>query len=102
MSLFSNFFASEEARRAVHILLVANVSQSYFNQQLAYKQLRIARDTLSNYQQSYAFVEQQQKWTGRRGSSLAKKFWRSGSLMFFSLPKKVEFVAKRKSRVVLL
>lgn len=54
-----NFFASEEARRAVHILLVANVSQSYFNQQLAYKQLRIARDTLSNYQQSYAFVEQQ-------------------------------------------
>ncbi|MEX0576640.1 TolC family protein, partial [Enterobacter cloacae subsp. cloacae] len=25
----------------------------------AYKQLRIARDTLSNYQQSYAFVEQQ-------------------------------------------
>ena len=43
----------------MHILLVANVSQSYFNQQLAYKQLRIARDTLSNYQQSYAFVEQQ-------------------------------------------
>ena len=54
-----NYFASEEARRAVHILLVSNVSQSYFNQQLAYKQLRIARDTLKNYQQSYAFVEQQ-------------------------------------------
>jgi Cu(I)/Ag(I) efflux system outer membrane protein len=35
------------------------VSQSYFNQQLAYKQLRIARDTLNNYRQSYAFVEQQ-------------------------------------------
>ena len=30
-----NFFASEEARRAVHILLIANVSQSYFNQRLA-------------------------------------------------------------------
>ncbi|UWX95435.1 efflux transporter outer membrane subunit [Enterobacter mori] len=54
-----NYFASEEARRAVHILLVSSVSQSYFSQQLAYKQLRIARDTLKNYQQSYALVEQQ-------------------------------------------
>lgn len=54
-----NFFASEEARRAVHILLVSSVSQSYSSQQLAYKQLRIARETLKNYQQSYAFVEQQ-------------------------------------------
>ncbi|HDR2706306.1 TPA: efflux transporter outer membrane subunit [Enterobacter mori] len=54
-----NFFASEEARRAVHILLVSSASQSYFSQQLAYKQLRIARKTLKNYQQSYAFVEQQ-------------------------------------------
>lgn len=54
-----NFFASEEARRAVHILLVSSVSQSYFSQHLAYKQLRIARETLKNYQQSYAFVEQQ-------------------------------------------
>ena len=54
-----NYFASEEARRAVLILLVSSVSQSYFSQQLAYKQLRIARDTLKNYQQSYAFVEQQ-------------------------------------------
>ena len=54
-----NYFASEEARRAVHILLVSNVSQSYFSQQLAYEQLRIARETLKNYQQSYAFVEQQ-------------------------------------------
>ncbi len=33
-----NYFASEEARRAVHILLVSNVSQSYFSQQLAYEQ----------------------------------------------------------------
>ena len=54
-----NFFASEEARRAVHILLISNVSQSYFSQQLAYKQRRIAQETLKNYQQSYAFVEQQ-------------------------------------------
>jgi Cu(I)/Ag(I) efflux system outer membrane protein len=54
-----NYFASEEARRAVHILLVSNVSQSYFSQQLAYEQLRIARKTLKNYEQSYAFVEQQ-------------------------------------------
>jgi len=49
-----NFFASEEARRAVHILLIANVSQSYFNQRLAAAQLQVANDTLQNYQQSYA------------------------------------------------
>ncbi|MEC5342912.1 Cu(I)/Ag(I) efflux RND transporter outer membrane protein [Brenneria populi] len=54
-----NFFASREARRAVHILLVSNVAQSYFSQRLAYEQLKIARETLKNYQQSYAFVEQQ-------------------------------------------
>ncbi|MEB5665905.1 efflux transporter outer membrane subunit [Klebsiella pneumoniae] len=54
-----NFFASEEARRAVHILLIANVSQSYFNQRLAAAQLQVANDTLQNYQQSYAFVEKQ-------------------------------------------
>lgn len=36
-----NFFASEEARRAVHILLIANVSQSYFNQRLAAAQLQV-------------------------------------------------------------
>lgn len=54
-----NFFASQEAQRAVHILLVSTVSQSYFNQQLALAQLSIARETLANYQQSLAFVEQQ-------------------------------------------
>ena len=43
----------------MHILLVSNVSQNYFNQRLAYEQLHIARETLKNYQQSYAFVEQQ-------------------------------------------
>nr|QTX14317.1 Cation efflux system protein CusC precursor [Klebsiella pneumoniae] len=45
-------FASEEARRAVHILLVSNVSQSYFSQQLAYEQLRIARETLKKIMNS--------------------------------------------------
>ena len=54
-----NFFASEEARRAVHISLICNVSQSYFNQRLAYAQLQIAEETLQNYQRSYAFVEKQ-------------------------------------------
>ncbi|WP_270561918.1 efflux transporter outer membrane subunit [Citrobacter portucalensis] len=54
-----NFFASEEARRAVHILLITNVSQSYFNQRLAYAQLQVAEETLQNYQRSYAFVEKQ-------------------------------------------
>ncbi|KAA0536899.1 MULTISPECIES: efflux transporter outer membrane subunit [Citrobacter] len=54
-----NFFASEEARRAVHILLISNVSQSYFNQRLAYAQLQVAEETLQNYQRSYAFVEKQ-------------------------------------------
>ncbi|MBN0727169.1 hypothetical protein JTM08_36065, partial [Pseudomonas aeruginosa] len=41
------------------ILLIANVSQSYFNQRLAAAQLQVANDTLQNYQQSYAFVEKQ-------------------------------------------
>ncbi|EFE8315261.1 copper transporter [Escherichia coli] len=54
-----NYLATEEAQRAVHILLVSNVAQSYFNQQLAYAQLQIAEETLRNYQQSYAFVEKQ-------------------------------------------
>lgn len=54
-----NFFASEEARRAIHISLISNVSQSYFNQRLAYAQLQIAEETLQNYQRSYAFVEKQ-------------------------------------------
>lgn len=53
------FFASQQAQRAVHILLVSNVSQTYFRQQLAYQQLNIAQETLRNYQQSYAFVERQ-------------------------------------------
>ncbi|WP_158781464.1 Cu(I)/Ag(I) efflux RND transporter outer membrane protein [Pantoea sp. BAV 3049] len=54
-----NYFASQEAQRNVHILLISNVSQSYYNQQLAQAQLAIAKETLQNYQQSYAFVEQQ-------------------------------------------
>ncbi|EIG7581086.1 TPA: Cu(+)/Ag(+) efflux RND transporter outer membrane channel CusC [Escherichia coli] len=54
-----NYLSTEEAQRAVHILLVSNVAQSYFNQQLAYAQLQIAEETLRNYQQSYAFVEKQ-------------------------------------------
>ncbi|HGP0777625.1 TPA: Cu(I)/Ag(I) efflux RND transporter outer membrane protein [Salmonella enterica subsp. diarizonae serovar 61:l,v:1,5,7] len=53
------YFASQEAQRNVHILLISNVSQSYYNQQLALAQLKIAREMLQNYQQSYAFVEQQ-------------------------------------------
>ncbi|MCU6667375.1 Cu(I)/Ag(I) efflux RND transporter outer membrane protein [Enterobacteriaceae bacterium H4N4] len=54
-----NYFASEEARRAVHILVIANVSQGYFNQRLAYAQLQIAQETLTNYQRSYALIEKQ-------------------------------------------
>lgn len=54
-----NYFASQEAQRNVHILLISNVSQSYYNQQLAQAQLAIAKETLQNYQQSYAFVEKQ-------------------------------------------
>ncbi|QHM75479.1 Cation efflux system protein CusC [Mixta theicola] len=54
-----NYFASLEAQRAVHILLIANVSQNYFNQRLATEQLNISRETLQNYQQSYAFTERQ-------------------------------------------
>ena len=54
-----NFFASEAAQRAAQIVVVTNVSQGYFNQQRLAAQLAIAKETLSNYQQSYAFVEQQ-------------------------------------------
>ncbi|AUO65377.1 MULTISPECIES: Cu(I)/Ag(I) efflux RND transporter outer membrane protein [Citrobacter] len=54
-----NFFASEEARRAVHILLVSNVAQSWFNQRLASAQLQVAQETLSNYERAYALVEKQ-------------------------------------------
>ncbi len=54
-----NFFSSQQAERDVHILLVASVAQSYFNQRLAWQQLKIARQTLQNYRQSYAFVERQ-------------------------------------------
>lgn len=43
----------------VHISLISNVAQSYFNQRLAYAQLQIAEETLQNYQRSYAFVEKQ-------------------------------------------
>jgi Cu(I)/Ag(I) efflux system outer membrane protein len=53
------YFASEEAHRAVHILLIASVSQSYYNQRLAWAQLQLAQETLTNYQRSYAFVEKQ-------------------------------------------
>ena len=53
------YFASEEAHRAVHILLVASLSQAYYNQRLAGAQLQLAQETLTNYQRSYAFVEKQ-------------------------------------------
>lgn len=54
-----NLFASEEARRNVHIVLISNISQNYFNQQLILEQLRIAYDTRKNYQQAFALVEHQ-------------------------------------------
>lgn len=56
------FLASAEAQRAVQIMLIANVSQRYFNQRLAATQLHIAQEMLGNYQRSYAFVEQQQRF----------------------------------------
>ena len=54
-----NFFASQAAQRAAQIVVVTNVSQAYFNQRRLTAQLAIAKETLKNYQQSYAFVEQQ-------------------------------------------
>lgn len=54
-----NFFASQAAQRAVQIVVVTNVSQAYFNQRRLTEQMAIAKQTLKNYQQSYAFVEQQ-------------------------------------------
>ena len=54
-----NVFASQAAQRAAQIVVVTNVSQAYFNQRRLTAQLAIAKETLKNYQQSYAFVEQQ-------------------------------------------
>ncbi|WP_421549807.1 Cu(I)/Ag(I) efflux RND transporter outer membrane protein [Kluyvera intermedia] len=54
-----NFFASQAAQRAAQIVVVTNVSQAYFNQRRLTEQMAIAKQTLKNYQQSYAFVEQQ-------------------------------------------
>ncbi len=55
-----NYFASEEAHQAAHILLVSNVSQSYFSQQLAFQRTTsYCAGNAEKYQQSYAFVEQQ-------------------------------------------
>ena len=52
------FFASEQAQRAAHILVVSGVAQSYLNRSRAEQQLTIARQTLQNYQRSYQFMEQ--------------------------------------------
>lgn len=54
-----SFFASQAAQRAAQIVVVTNVSQGYFNLRRQAAQLAIAQETLHNYQQSYAFVEQQ-------------------------------------------
>ena len=54
-----NFFASQAAQRAAQIVVVTNVSQAYFNQRRLTEQMAIAKQMLKNYQQSYAFVEQQ-------------------------------------------
>ncbi len=53
------YLASAEAHRAVHILLISNVSQAYFNQQRAWAQLQVAQETLANYERAYTFVEKQ-------------------------------------------
>lgn len=52
-----DLLANEAARRNVHIVLISNISQNYFNQQLLLEQLRIAQETRRNYQQAYALVE---------------------------------------------
>ena len=59
-----NYFSSQQAQRAVHILLVSNVSQSYFNQKRAYQQLMIVKKTLKNYQRSFSLIEHKTQ-TGR-------------------------------------
>ncbi|WP_159566371.1 Cu(I)/Ag(I) efflux RND transporter outer membrane protein [Budvicia diplopodorum] len=52
------FFASQQAQRAVHILVVSNVAQSYMNRSRTEAQLNIANQALLNYQRSYRFIEQ--------------------------------------------
>ena len=52
-----NYFATEEARRAAQIALVAQVASAYLTQQEAAEQLAIARESLDAARQSFALTK---------------------------------------------
>jgi len=52
-----NYFASEEARRAAQIALVAQVATAYLTEQEAAQQLAISRETLKAARQSFALTK---------------------------------------------
>ncbi|WP_397473170.1 efflux transporter outer membrane subunit [Pusillimonas sp.] len=54
---FQQFLATEEARRTVHISLVAQVAEAYFSLRAAEQQLELARRTLAARQASFDIVQ---------------------------------------------
>lgn len=52
-----DYFASEEARRAVHISLVANVANAYLTLKADQELLQLTRNTLDTYQKSYELTK---------------------------------------------
>lgn len=54
---YQQFLATEEARRTVHISLVAQVAQAYFGLRTAESQLELAQKTLVSRQASYDIVQ---------------------------------------------
>jgi len=54
---YQQFLATEEARRTVHITLVAQVAEAYFSLRAAEQQLDLARKTLASRQGSYDIVK---------------------------------------------
>jgi Cu(I)/Ag(I) efflux system outer membrane protein len=54
---FQTYLATEEARKAVKIGLVAEVARGYLAERLAAEGLQLARNTLESWRSSYAFIE---------------------------------------------
>ncbi|EIY9660010.1 Cu(+)/Ag(+) efflux RND transporter outer membrane channel CusC [Escherichia coli] len=65
-----NYLATEEAQRAVHILLVSNVAQSYFNQQL--KQLLTGSSNVLALEQARGVIESTRSDIAKRQGELAQ------------------------------
>ncbi|RKS85270.1 Cu(I)/Ag(I) efflux system outer membrane protein [Orbus hercynius] len=51
------YFATEEAQRNVYMLLVSQVAQAYFNEQIVLQKLATADRQMANYQQALTFTQ---------------------------------------------